>query len=386
MSTDMSVPPRMNALLYALYGGTLETPPWQRFLDQLRDLLGGNYATLLLRPPDEHTPGVVINALVVSPEIYHAYNETYFALDPFVNLPDGEVVTVAEYVSSDEFEASEYYRNYIQPANVRHILGADLWEGSRLLARLRVTRPASRDNFGEREKALCKALLPHIKQAVEIYARLRESENERAFYANTIDNLSVGVITLDADGKVLQGNPVASRLLEQHSVVASQGQRINISDAREQQGFRELFAEVVAAHHRREAGCVRAFRVSAASSAISGLSLLLRPLPLNDHGSEPSPAVAVFISDPMAPRQAPSDVLIALFGLTPAEAKLAIRLVNGQSLDEASESLNISRNTAKSHLSSVFSKTGVARQTQLIQLILNSVVTLAGDPASEPNA
>ena len=99
MSTDMSVPPRMDALLYALYGGTLETPPWQRFLDQLRDLLGGNYATLLLRPPNEHDPGVILNALVVSPEIYHAYNETYFALDPFVNLPDGEVVTVAEHVS-----------------------------------------------------------------------------------------------------------------------------------------------------------------------------------------------------------------------------------------------------------------------------------------------
>ncbi len=383
MSTDMSVPPRMDALLYALYGGTLETPPWQRFLDQLRDLLGGNYATLLLRPPNEHDPGVILNALVVSPEIYHAYNETYFALDPFVNLPDGEVVTVAEYVSSAEFEASEYYRNYIQPANVRHILGADLWDGNRLLARLRVTRPASRDDFGEREKQLCKSVLPHIKQAVEIYSRLRESESERAFYADTIDSLSVGVLTLDAEGRVIQGNPIAARLLEQHSVQSSLGQRLKFSDAREQQAFRELLAEVIDAHHHREAGCVRAFRISAAANAISGLSLLLRPLPLSDHGSEPSPAVAVFISDPMAPRQAPSDVLIALFGLTPAESKLAIRLVNGQSLDEASESLNISRNTAKSHLSSVFSKTGVARQTQLIQLILNSVVTLAGSPASD---
>ena len=81
----------------------------------------------------------------------------------------------------------------------------------------------------------------------------------------------------------------------------------------------------------------------------------------------------------MAPRQATSDVLIALFGLTPAEARLAIRLVNGLSLDEAAISLGVSRNTAKSHLRAVFSKTGVTRQPQLIQLILNSVVTLAGE-------
>ncbi|WP_372864667.1 helix-turn-helix transcriptional regulator [Spongiibacter sp.] len=380
--SDLSVSPRMDALLYALYSGTLETPPWQGFLDQLRDLMGGNYATLLLRPPNEHEPGVVLNALVVSPEIYRAYNETYFALDPFVNLPDGEVVTVAEYMSAEEFESSEYYRNYIEPSNIRHILGADLWQGERLLGRLRVTRPASRDNFGEREKALCKSLLRHIKQAVEIHSRLRESESERAFYANTIDSLSVGVLTLDAAGKVLHSNPVALRLLAQQRGIAMQGVRLSFRDQREQQGFKELLAEVIDAHHRREAGCVRAFRLADAHS-LSGLSLLLRPLPHSDHGSDQRPAVAVFVSDPMAPRQAPSDVLIELFGLTPAESKLAIRLVNGQSLDEASESLNISRNTAKSHLSSVFSKTGVARQTQLIQLILNSVVTLAGAPASD---
>lgn len=380
--SELSISPRMDALLRALYGGTLETPPWQAFLDQLRDLLGGNYATLLLRPPNEHDPGVVLNALVVSPEIYRAYNETYFALDPFVNLPDGEVVTVGEYMSAAEFEATEYYQNYIEPANVRHILGADLWHGERLLARLRVTRPASRDDFSEREKAICKGLLPHIKLAVQIHSRLRESERERAFYADTIDSLSVGVLTLDAQGDVLNCNPVAERLLEQGRGAAVQGGRLVLEKRGEQQDFKALLTEVIQAHHRKEAGCVRAFRLSDAS-ALSGLSLLLRPLAHSDHGGGQRPAVAVFISDPMAPRQTPSDVLIELFGLTPAESKLAIRLVNGQSLDEASESLNISRNTAKSHLSSVFSKTGVARQTQLIQLILNSVVTLAGDPASE---
>ncbi len=383
--SDTAVSPRMDALLYALYAGTLETPPWQGFLDQLRDLLGGNYATLLLRPPNEHDPGVVLNALVVSPEMYRAYNETYFALDPFVNLPDGEVVTVAEYMSAAEFEASEYYLNYIEPSNIRHILGADLWQGERLLARLRVTRPASRDNFGEREKALCKSLLRHLKQAVEIHSRLRETESERAFYAHTIDSLSVGVLTLDAGGNILHSNPVAERLLDQQRGISVLSGRLCFRDNREQQGFRELLTEMINAHHRREAGCVRAFRLADASF-LSGLSLLLRPLPYSDHGGEQRPAVAVFISDPMAPRLAPSDVLIELFGLTPAESKLAMRLVNGQSLDEASVSLNVSRNTAKSHLSSVFSKTGVARQTQLIQLILNSVVTLAGAPASDSEA
>ena len=65
-----------------------------------------------------------------------------------------------------------------------------------------------------------------------------------------------------------------------------------------------------------------------------------------------------------------------LFRLTQAESNLALQLAQGETLDEACEHLNISRNTGKSHLSSVFSKTGVTRQTRLVQLILGSVAHL----------
>ncbi|MGH8464109.1 MAG: helix-turn-helix transcriptional regulator, partial [Pseudomonas sp.] len=35
------------------------------------------------------------------------------------------------------------------------------------------------------------------------------------------------------------------------------------------------------------------------------------------------------------------------------------------------------RNTARAHLRSIFSKTGVRRQTELVRIMLNSVVALA---------
>ncbi|WP_269617985.1 helix-turn-helix transcriptional regulator [Zhongshania sp. BJYM1] len=374
---DLHVSPQMDAVIHSIYHGMLESPPWQQFLGALSELLDGNFATLLLRPPNIHEKGVVLNSVFYSTDIYHAYNDTYFALDPFVNLPDGDVVTIAEFLSKDEFEQSEYFRSYLQPSNVMHILGADLWGKDGLLARLRVTRPAGVSDFGEAEKSLCKQLLPHLRQAIEIHSRLQESELERGLYADTFGQLAVGVVTLDTHGHVLSSNPVAARLIESSRGVFMRKRCFQLADVREQKAFSALFSEVVTAHHQQMAGCVRAFRL-ADIAQFQGINLLLRPLPLSDRSGEHSPAVAIFITDPMAPRQAPSDVLIALFGLTPAEARLAIRLVNGLSLDEAAVSLGVSRNTAKSHLSAVFSKTGVTRQTQLIQLILNSVVTLAG--------
>jgi len=67
-----------------------------------------------------------------------------------------------------------------------------------------------------------------------------------------------------------------------------------------------------------------------------------------------------------------------LFQLTPAETALAIQLANGLSLEEAAEALNIRRNTARAHLRSIFSKTGVRRQTELVRIFLNSVALLGG--------
>ena len=65
-----------------------------------------------------------------------------------------------------------------------------------------------------------------------------------------------------------------------------------------------------------------------------------------------------------------------LFGLTRMEAQLALLLTEGLTLDEAAEQMNVRRNTARTHLRSIFSKTGVTRQTMLVRLLLNSVISL----------
>jgi pimeloyl-ACP methyl ester carboxylesterase/DNA-binding CsgD family transcriptional regulator len=55
------------------------------------------------------------------------------------------------------------------------------------------------------------------------------------------------------------------------------------------------------------------------------------------------------------------------FGLTPAEARLAAHLKDGYSLKEAAAKLNVSVNTARNQIKSVFEKLGVNRQSDLIR-------------------
>jgi len=58
------------------------------------------------------------------------------------------------------------------------------------------------------------------------------------------------------------------------------------------------------------------------------------------------------------------------FGLTKAEAKLARWLADGGSVIGFAESRGVAPGTVRTHLKSIFAKTGVHRQAQLASLVL----------------
>jgi DNA-binding CsgD family transcriptional regulator len=63
-----------------------------------------------------------------------------------------------------------------------------------------------------------------------------------------------------------------------------------------------------------------------------------------------------------------ASVLRQLYGLTPAEARLANELFGGQSLAESAKISGISVNTAKSMLKRIFTKCAVHSQSELLLL------------------
>jgi DNA-binding CsgD family transcriptional regulator len=72
-------------------------------------------------------------------------------------------------------------------------------------------------------------------------------------------------------------------------------------------------------------------------------------------------------------------VLRDRFGLTPSEARLARRLVTGESLRSAALALNVSYETARTALKVIFAKTDTHRQSELVIVILRAA-RFSGQP------
>jgi len=70
--------------------------------------------------------------------------------------------------------------------------------------------------------------------------------------------------------------------------------------------------------------------------------------------------------------------LMDLYGLTKAELKLCENLFLGHSLKSASDVSDVKRETTKSHLSKIFSKTGINRQSDLVRMLtqLSAVISV----------
>ena len=76
-----------------------------------------------------------------------------------------------------------------------------------------------------------------------------------------------------------------------------------------------------------------------------------------------------FIHDPDKTLYLNAALLAQVFGISPAETRLAQALLSGDTLNRVSQELSISENTAKSQLASIFAKTETHRQSELIALL-----------------
>jgi DNA-binding CsgD family transcriptional regulator len=81
-------------------------------------------------------------------------------------------------------------------------------------------------------------------------------------------------------------------------------------------------------------------------------------------------STAVFILMPAtAPSSPPVELVMSLFDLTPAEARVARGLATGKTVDDLADDNGVSPNTVRAQVRGVLEKTGCQRQTDVVALL-----------------
>jgi DNA-binding CsgD family transcriptional regulator len=361
----------MSGLIGSIYDCALDPGQWERTLAGIAHALGGDRAILSLNDLQQDCaliaksagwePHWLAERAKHLPEIHGLMGwwlAQQTADEPFVALRD---------VPSEHLVTSPYVREVLQPLGIADIAHFMLISTATRFSELVIFR---RHVFTEREIAMGRLLLPHLRRAVTISNVLDVRTIERTWMAEALDTLRHGVLLTDERGTVLHANRSAERMLRD-------GDPIEVTSGtlrtRSTPANNELRRAITLAA-RDEA------RIGKAGTAIRLNGTDLPPvfahvLPMGGSdlraGLQPRSVAAVFVG-PTLDREDGAEMLAAAFGLTRAETRIVKSLLAGHSLAQTAAELGIAMTTTKTHLRSIFAKTGVSRQAELVRLAMQA--------------
>lgn len=222
------------------------------------------------------------------------------------------------------------------------------------------------------------SLLPHLRRAIHLADKISALKDQRDSALGIIEKMPVGALMVSAGGRVLSFNQHAASLLQPLQNGLAEGDKLRFSQPALNLKVHNLIREVsqLAPQQYFNRDYDEFAVTSERSSGESSLSLLILP----SRRECAADCVGILVTSANNHCQISEPLLRTVFGLTVAEARLARALVTGMSVRQVASMLNISVNTARCQLKSIFSKTGAQRQSELVYKILMSTPVAANKP------
>lgn len=368
-------------LSQAIYEGVLESPPWKTLLKDLETYMSASSATMMLRRPRLSDPGFTVYLYSdLDNSALENFNARTYPDSPFSELPEKKVFTLNDRVSRSELESLEFFK-FLNNYGVSDLIGFDVYEKrSGLRLRLRLVRTANAPPFSQQDRARLQSIVPLMSKALTLYSAVTHNSFVEEFYEELLGSMGIASVILNAKLEVLSANKEASQILAAKDGVFLLSNSLRCNQSADQKKFEVACNKLLKGgiNEEKAQSKTRAMR----SISISRTSLgskwdaHIRKIDKEKVAfGRRGPKLVLLLQD-VAQGHAPSQSrLIERFGVTPAEAKLIPLLVDGLTLTAAAQALGISRNTARAQLSSIFIKTGVNRQTQLVKLVADTFAT-----------
>jgi DNA-binding CsgD family transcriptional regulator/GAF domain-containing protein len=367
----------LQSLIGYVYDAVLDDAQWEIFLAELAQATRGRMPGMLpAHPRTRELPETFV--LDQDPEFQRSFDTYYGGLVvPLMDHVPEDGLYVLDELAPARFESWEFYADWMRPQGLRHSLGQTTLRADGLVAAYSVYREPQAGPFDAEDAELMRAVAPHFARAVQLRDVFAVLRTERDAATQALERLSVGMVLFDPGGRMLAANAIAQRIADAGDGVRISGKSLSLAHRGSERTLKRLLKEALATACNEGTGPGGGALAVPRPSERHPYEVLVTPLPRDRfHFGSRRAAVAVFIADPeQGPRVGP-EVLRRLYGLTSAEARLAIRLAQGDRLEDAAQALGIAIGTARNQLAQVFAKTDTHRQAELVRRVLAGIAQL----------
>lgn len=356
-----------------LYASVLDENRWFPALQSLLEFVGGTGAFDMIADPVSKTLNRS-ESIEVDPVVNKLFREHYFEkeirMPPALRFPVGTLMTGEMLVNTRQFERSEIYGELLAPYDIPHIMVLWTAKSRSEFSAISIQHAKRQGPFEKSDLERYAPIVPHLIRAVRLRKELLLLRNQHRIHMDAIYSLPFAIAFLDPTGRIIENSPAAAALLRAEQGIVQKGGRIRAvfsDDDRRLQ--RAIFSAGIDPTAR--AACGDTVAVKRQNGRLP-LSINVIPMRSPEIFVTAGSVCMLAIFDPeSSPKPAVVAVQKAL-QLTEAEALLACILFTGVSLQEAAKRLNVSVNTCKSQLKSIYAKTGCRSQVDLAKMLLLS--------------
>lgn len=363
----------LSKLIGGIYDAGLAAQPWSDVLAELGRLMRSPQVNLVVTAEDR-----AVDSSGADPEFQRSYVEHYFACNVLADrakvLSAGAVVSERGLLERSDYLRSEFYNDFVRPQGMDSALMGIVARARGREAVVSCWRPRASSDWDRRHGELLDLVIPHLNRALRLGYELRESRTELRSCAEALNATGLATIIVDPRGRASFVSRAAERVLGRQDGLTLRRGVLHAVSSSENAALKRLTRTAL-------------YPVDLASprggslpiSRPSGRKpLVFRVFPLCGDASAPGSAMVTLIDTDREPYVS-RDVLRDVYGLTLAEAEVALRVLDGHGLQGVADSLGVTLSTVRTHLQRVFDKTGTHRQADLVRALLQ----LRQEPADE---
>jgi DNA-binding CsgD family transcriptional regulator/PAS domain-containing protein len=355
----------------AIYDAAASFDCWPTALDQLGKIFECSGVSLVDRDP-ETMQG---RAIGMDPSTLQEYFSTWTNSNIYnVRTPvwqTGAITTDRDILTKSELLRSDYYNGFLKPRDMCSLLRISLRIEDPSRQTISLMRPRAAEEFRESDVKVASILLPHLQRAAAISRRLQETGLMSGAVVELLDDNPTGVVLMTQTGKIVFANRAVRAMAEFADGFVLRQDRIEAPREADDDLLQRLIAGATGRSDTVNAVRGGSLRL-ARKSGLRDYVVMVAPLRVAAEVFEwPGAVACVLITDPGAAPKRPLTMLRRLYGMTASEARVAERLMTGESPEQVAAALDIKVATARVHLAALFRKTDTHRQGELIRLLLS---------------
>jgi DNA-binding CsgD family transcriptional regulator len=344
-----------------IYEAAIVPEKWFAVLDRLAEVADAEGALLFAAAPGAPR---WIASKAISGLVEEWTTSKWYLDNPrgqrLVPIEEPRFLTDLDAFTPEEMDASDYYTELLRPRGLGWCVGTSIRSPAGDTLVFSIEKAHSKGPVPRAIAEQLDGLRPHLARASLLAGRLG-LDRARSTVA-TLEAIGLPAAALTSNGRVVSAN--AGFLAAEPRIRIGAGNMIQFASATAQ----ALLMETIS-HSANSLGWVG----KSIPVRVTGLepSFVAHVVPLRGGGLDVfTGALSIVFVTSIVPSSSPAPSLLqVLFDLTPAEARTARQITEGKSIEQISFATGISPNTIRTHLKSVFQKTGVERQAELVSLL-----------------